>query len=127
MSGGDHGIKYFSYGILPHKGGLGALSVIRPAYRFNYAPARSAVCDSPVREIVGDGIIVESVRRGEAGIVVRLYECERSAAEGTLVLSREFEAAECNFLEEDERPLGRVRILTLAFRPFEIKTVLLRD
>lgn len=124
---GDHGIKYFSYGILPHKGGLGALSVIRPAYRFNYAPARSAVCDSPVREIVGDGIIVESVRRGEAGIVVRLYECERSAAEGTLVLSREFEAAECNFLEEDERPLGRSRMLKLAFRPFEIKTVLLRD
>lgn len=67
------------------------------------------------------------MRRSEAGIVVRLYECERSAAEGTLVLSREFEAAECNFLEEDERPLGRSRMLKLAFRPFEIKTVLLRD
>lgn len=123
---GDRGVKYFSYGFLPHEGGFSAKSVVRPAYRFNYAPARCADCRSPVLNVSGGGIIVESVRRNAAGTVLRLYESERSAAKCKIEFSKDFDVYECDMLDEERAGLGKTSALELAFRPFEIKTLLLK-
>ena len=123
---GDHGIKYFSYGILPHKGGFGAKAVVQPAYRFNYAPARRSGCRSPIVSIDRDGIIAETMLQTVNGILVRLYECERSAASCEIRLAEDFRVSECDMMENIIKEHGKKRIVKLSFRPFEIKTLLLQ-
>ena len=69
---------------------------------------------------------MESVRRNAAGIVLRLYESERSAAKCKIEFSKDFDVYECDMLDEVRAGLGKTSALELAFRPFEIKTLLLK-
>lgn len=123
---GDHGVKYFSYGILPHEGGFGAKAVVQPAYRFNYAPARRTGCHSPVAAVDRDGIVIETMTKTESGIVLRLYECERSAAACEISLAENYGVYECDMMENIVKKYGKKNAVKLTFRPFEIKTLLLR-
>ena len=130
---GDEGRHRFAYAVLPHAGGFSVESVVRPAYEFNVAPTvvegRAPLALS-LLSVDAPNVIVEAVKWAEdqEAFVVRLYEAGRAAARTTLrfgvpVLS----VAETNLLEEETVPVlredGAVR---LRFRPFEIKTLIVR-
>lgn len=126
---GEQGVKYFSYALLPHEGGYTAEAVTLPAYAFNRKPvkANEKIC-LPVREIDAKNVILETVKFAEEGdgIVLRLYECERSLTECTLRLNGEYEVYESDMLEENPRLLGKGCEIPLSFRQFEIKTLILK-
>ena len=128
----DMGVHTMSYALLPHVGGFDAESVIRPAYEFNYAPVavRGALDVAPLFELSAPGIICEAVKQAEDvenAYVLRLYEAERNATGCMLTLSDAASVYETNMLEEilSELPVenGAVK---LKFRPFEIKTILVK-
>lgn len=126
----DTGVHYMKYAILPHKGAFSAETVVRPAYAFNYKPIVSAG-ELNVPELFSidcANIIAEAVKNAEDrenAYVIRLYECERSTTECTLTLDNAKRAYVSNMLEEvtEELPITDGKV-TLNFRPFEIKTVI---
>ena len=132
---GDRGHHTFTYALLPHAGAFHAESVIRPAYELNVPPVAApagpaATAPSSLVTVDASNVIVEAVKWAEAddGVVLRLYEAERSGTYATLALGLPVRrVTETNMLEEQPRPLvvrdGKVR---LYFRPFEIKTLHLR-
>ena len=73
-----------------------------------------------------DGIIAETMLQTVNGILVRLYECERSAASCEIRLAEDFRVSECDMMENIIKEHGKKRIVKLSFRPFEIKTLLLQ-
>ncbi|NOY09878.1 MAG: alpha-mannosidase [Spirochaetes bacterium] len=145
----------FTYSFYPHTGNHVEAEVAQHAIRLNNPPAiidYSAAGDSENKVLSNKGqhlppslsflrinntsIIVETVKPAEEkdGIVVRLYESSGSAQRAvvtcTLPVTSVFET---NLLEEKETELAPVRInrgtdifsITLSFKPFEIKTLLL--
>ena len=127
---GDEGTHYMRYALLPHTGAFSAESVVRPAYAFNYKPiVSSGEMSAPsLFSIDKANIIAEAVKNAEdidGAYVIRLYECERSTTECTLTLSGAKRAFVSNMLEEisEELPIKDGKV-TLGFRPFEIKTVI---
>lgn len=128
-STGETGVKYFSYALLPHEGGFTAESVVLPAYAFNRPPRKVGEGVAlPVRGVTVPNVIAETVKFAEDGdgIVLRLYECERSLTNCTLLLSDEYEVYACDMLEENPVLLGKGREIPLSFRQFEIKTLLIK-
>ncbi|MBQ8374048.1 MAG: alpha-mannosidase [Clostridia bacterium] len=126
---GEAGVKYFSYAILPHEGGFTAEAVTLPAYAFNRKPVKAGVPVSlPIQGVTAPNIVLETVKFAEDGdgIVLRLYECERSLTNCELTLNGEYEIFESDMLEENLRLLGKGRNLSLGFRQFEIKTLILK-
>ena len=126
----DFGTHYMKYAILPHTGAFSAETVVQPAYAFNYKPiVASGVASVPsLFSLDKPNIIAEAVKNAEDNenaYVIRLYECERSTTRCTLALNGAKKAYVTNMLEEIEEELpitdGKV---TLNFRPFEIKTVM---
>ena len=130
---GDEGRHRFAYAMLPHQGGFSVESVVRPAYEFNIAPTviqgRNAVSIS-LLNVDAPNVIVEAVKWAEdsEAFVVRLYEAGRTGAwtnlkSGVPVAS----VVETNLLEEDEQAVELSENgVRLYFRPFEIKTLLVR-
>ncbi len=126
---GEEGIKYFSYALLPHQGGFTAETVTLPAYAFNRPPVKASeglVC--PVKGVSQPNIIVEAIKYAEDGdgIVLRVYESERSLTTATLSLNSEYSVYESDMLEENLKLLQKGSEITLSFRPFEIKTLRLK-
>lgn len=130
---GDAGRHVCSYALVPHEGGFRAETVVRPAYELNVEPTviggglggnagSLLVVDAP-------NVVVETVKPAEEGegIVIRLYECERSACRARLTFPASVQKVfETNLLEETPREqLIEAGAVELAFRPFEIKTLLL--
>lgn len=123
---GEEGVKYFSYALLPHKGGFTAESVTLPAYAFNRAPVKASEgLLSPVKGVTEPNVIVEAMKYAEDGdgVILRLYESERSLTKTTLLLNGEYAVYECDMLEEEPKYLGTGTEIDLSFRPFEIKTL----
>lgn len=122
------GVYEFTYALLPHEGGFSARKVVRPAERLNAPPVWTSLpVRSPVSGLTAEGVLCETVKfadRGE-GIVLRLYECERSHAGTELLLSGDYTVSECDLMETPIKELGRGDRFALEFRPFEIKTLLL--
>jgi alpha-mannosidase len=128
----ERGRHRFTYSLLPHSGGFGAESVVRPAYELNVAPITGPVSAGGVAvpsllTVSAPNVIVEAVKWAEdgAGFVVRLYECERSGTAARIGFGVPVaRVCEANMLEEEERelPLRRDGVAT-RFRPFEIKTL----
>lgn len=128
---GDAGRHSFSYALLPH-GGFSAESVVRPAYQFNIQPTAWIAGNQPeavpsLMQIDVPHVIVETIKWAETGdgVIVRLYEAERSGAWARIALGAPVAAAqETNMLEEKGRDLPiKNGTLELYFRPFEIKTL----
>ena len=130
----------FSYALMPHGGDWRAARLPQWGYAFNHALLPIVTDEHPGRALEGapayavsdPGVLITAIKHAEAGTgtVLRLYEslgkhtrlCLRSRAP---VLA----AASCDLLETpDGGACVRVsdREVDLAFRPFEIKTVLLR-
>ena len=126
---GENGVKYFNYAILPHESGFCAENVILPAYAFNRKPILcTEEFTSPVKEIDCKNIIAETVKIAENrdGIVVRLYESERTRTNCRVYLNGDYEIYECDMPEENKRRTGTGSVAELSFRQFEIKTLFLK-
>jgi alpha-mannosidase len=126
----DQGLQTFTYALYAWNGGLGESGVVQAAYDLN----------CPVLEISGAGgelslfsldapnIVIETVKPAEDGssaVVVRLYESMRMTTDCLLTTALPVKsAAQTDLLESPQSNLpcssGRI---SLAFRPFEIKTI----
>lgn len=129
---GDEGRHSVTYALLPHQGGFAAERVVRPAYELNLAPTRVAgrVALPPLITVDVPNVVVESIKPAEdgRGVMVRLYECERSGTRARIRIADEYSwAEETNLLEESLRSLPvQDGVVELFFRAFEIKTLRLR-
>lgn len=126
---GDKGIHDCTYAFLPHMGSLSAESVIRPAYELNVKPLLVGG-SLPMRSLVGldcDHVIIETVKPMEEngrGFVLRLYEAEGAADVANVSFPFPVKNLfQTNMLEEVEKEYGAVQQITLSFRAFEIKTL----
>ncbi|MDR2758286.1 MAG: glycosyl hydrolase-related protein [Spirochaetaceae bacterium] len=141
----DQGEQRFTYSLLPFTGSFGEAGIVRAGYELN-SPATAEIsaevsADTPASgkgdyslfTLDGQAVIVESVKAPEAAaqapkgsVVIRLYESLGGRAETTLRFSRELaSAAVMDMLETNPRSLVvSGKTLTLDFRAFEIKTLL---
>jgi len=123
----DRGIHRFTYAFCPFEDG-DLPKVVREGYRLNN-PLRitdGARFDS-FAAVDDAGVIIETVKRAEHvdGVVLRLYESLGRPTTTALRVDRAYRAAhETDLLE---RPSGEANLGGLAFRAFEIKTILLED
>ena len=123
---GDKGIHKTVYSFLPHDGGFSAENVIRPAYELNI-PVIAGKGDFEAISLVvpeKENIIVEAIKPcedNEKAFIARLYEAEGTHTNCDVKF---FDGAKkieiTNMLEEVEAELSGN---SLAFRPFEIKTL----
>ena len=118
----------FSYAILPHKQPLAQSDVAARAYAFNNPveiAESNVVADTFVKQN-NDGVIVETVKPAESGegTLLRVYECKGKACEVALTPSVNYDKAyESDMLENIK---GETDLAKLAFRPWEIKTIILK-
>ena len=146
----DMGIHYFTYALLPYSGDFVAAGVVHEAYDLNdplsvvETPGAGQSSDrgSAVKELSFLGmdnpnIVIETVKaaeeggraeRGEADLVVRLYETAGAHQRGRLSsLGRILHAEQTNMLERKGAPCSHgERHIELELRPFEIRTLKLR-
>ncbi len=125
---GDRGVHCFRYGLLPHAGDLSE-ETVRQAYAFNLQPVITARqnMEAPFCLKNEGSVVLETVKRGvNGGLVLRLYES--LGASDTVTIRTEAETAFClcNILEDEVETLPAGREITLSFKPFEIKTLLLK-
>jgi len=121
----DRGIHRFSYAFMPY---TELSDVIREGYRLNnpLLLAAGAGFDS-VASTTDAGVVIETVKQAESGdgVVLRLYESLGVATTTALRVALPHEDAVVTDLLE--RPVGDADLGAMVFRPFEIKTVLLRS
>jgi alpha-mannosidase len=131
---GDAGRHRFTYALLPHDGGFSVEQVVRAAYELNIpvtttSAAAAAAPRASLLTVDAGHVIVESVKRAEdgGGLVVRLYEAGAAGGAAHVRLEARLTTVwETNLLEEERRPLAvDDGLLTLRFRPFEVKTLYL--
>jgi alpha-mannosidase len=135
----DIGTHQFTYSLLPHAGDHREGGVIRAAAELNSplvvtegkaCPEKSLVSVEPVDRAARHSVIVEAVKLAEDtdDLVLRLYESEGRGMSVRVKAGFSLQGAQtANMLEE---PSGELAIagdaIALSFRPFEIKTVILR-
>ncbi len=128
---GDRGRHEFTYSFLPHEGSLSAQNVIAPAYHLNspHVCVKGSGDTEPFVSVSDPAIIAETIKNTEEGgngFVLRLYECEGSARQTKITLSRSVRGVWLTDMLENR--LTRIESdghdFELSFRAFEIKTVL---
>lgn len=134
----DIGYHSFSYALYPHAGDLLTADVRNHAYDFNFCapvamlPAQEGKLPATMSmlRVNAENVVIETVKKAEDSddIVVRMYEAENKRTD--CVLCTGFVVAECtetNLMEEPERKLSVTEAgVSLTFRPFEIKTVIIK-
>lgn len=134
----DLGRHRFTYALLPHIGDW-RQETVDEAYALNYpllprsirAGGGGSLPTAYALATVDDaGLVIETVKKAEdgEGIVLRLYEAMNTRGTATLTLGFEIaEAFAVNLVEEDPAPVSHTRnAVTFDYRPFEIKTFLVR-
>jgi alpha-mannosidase len=133
----------YSYAFYPHAGCFEQSDVVKVAHCFNSKMYVLPVSNPRLGEarsffsVVGDKVKLETVKPCETGdgIILRLYEYSGSNASVKLRTVLPFSKAYlCNMLEEiispekelEQRKLDSESTIDLDFKPFEIKTLLLR-
>ncbi len=133
---GRHEIVYYLY---PHPGDYRVGRVYERAYEV-WSGVKTAVKDGgggslPPRASFVEGqpgILVESLKMSEGGegLILRVYEVEGRGRDAALRFSEPFEVYEVDLLEENPKPVPKPpragAPVTLTFKPFEIKTLLLK-
>jgi len=131
----DSGLCETTYYIYPHPGDYRVGEVYKRAYEVwsgvkwviksnvggNFPP-RYSFMEIP------HGVIVECVKRNEdgRGIVIRLYEVEGRECIVEFKLPEFYDVFELNLLEDIVKKIaGDTNVVSLHFKPFEIKTILL--
>ncbi|MFA4943813.1 MAG: glycoside hydrolase family 38 C-terminal domain-containing protein [Lentisphaeria bacterium] len=129
----DRGEQHFTYSLLPHPSRFEASTVLAEAHTLNQPPlvaAGSASFKLPL-EIRTADVLVDAVKRGENGKdwVFRLYEPRGYAATCEIRPPNEdVKVWEAGILENTTGTVPvRNGSATLSFRPFEIKTLMVRQ
>ncbi len=130
----DKGTQRFTYAFTAWNGSLAASGLVREGYELN-VPVTTAEDGSGSRSLVtvgAPGVVLETVKAPEAGdadaLVLRLYESLRTRTRCTIRI----DLPVAKVLETDmrERTLRELHVkegaVTLDFRPFEIKTLLVK-
>ena len=127
---GDKGKHAFSYGFYPHMGGFSAETVIRPSYEFNVPAAQAAgvISMESLVKVSESNVIIEAVKPLEdatKGYLIRAYEAEGASCKAEFAFAKApKEAALTNLLEEVQEELPvEGKVVSLNFRPFEIKSI----
>ena len=138
---GDSGVHEMTYSLLPHIGAMNAENVIRPSYELNiphvaaFGSLKST--SESLAQISESNIICEAVKYAddkqnalgvntENAYVMRLYESERAKTTCEITLSGDVKHVySVNMLEEikEELPVSGNKI-TVPFKPFEIKSIM---
>ncbi len=130
----DRGLQTFTYALYAWNGPLHESGVVREAYELNapvlVQPGSAGECS--LFSLDASNVVIEAVKPAEDGsgdAVLRLYESMRRPTRATLTTCLPFKQAyQCDMLENPLRELevsqDQVR---LDFRPFEIKTILLKN
>jgi alpha-mannosidase len=132
--GADKGHHDFTYALYSWNGSFAASGLVREGYELN-SPVTCAAGIAGERSLLrinSPHVVLESVKPAENGsaeiVVVRLYESMRTATRCTL--ATELPVTSVEEADMRERPLRGLEIrdgkVALSFRPFEIKTLLLR-
>jgi alpha-mannosidase len=130
----DRGAQSFAYAFYAWNGPFADSGVVEEAYDLNVPVLTAAGCagERSLLSVSAPNVAVEAVKPAEDGsgdIVIRLYESKRSAVRCEIAAGLPFrEAWEADMLE---RPVRRIAssggAIGLSFRPFEIKTLLLKS
>ncbi|GAU76664.1 glycoside hydrolase family 38 C-terminal domain-containing protein [Fusibacter sp. 3D3] len=131
----DLGTHHFVYALYPYRGTFDASDVIQEGYDLNYplvvAEGLSTQGGQSYFEGLADHIVVEALKPSETfenAIVARLYEAKGKQARTFLKVPPQIKSAEQVNLVE--RPVASLEMsqnrIPLEFRPFEIKTILLK-
>lgn len=120
----DRGLQRFTYSFLP----IDALhEAVREGYRLNEAPILSGGESIPIFLPLAENIILETLKPAddeENALVARVYEATGRATATSFQVSDKVTAVfETDMLEENGAAADPERV---TFRPFEIKTYLLR-
>ena len=127
---GDEGLHEMTYSFLPHSGYFSSESVVHPAYELNvpYFIVQGKTNFDPIMKIDAPNIIAEAVKPAEDGsedFVIRLYECEGAKTNTVIWFGDDVKQTILTNLLEDE--IEKISLenhmISLSFRPFEIKTV----
>jgi alpha-mannosidase len=132
----DQGEHEFTYSLLPHAGPWRESQVIQEAYALHdplmarSIPANLQGSLPPAygwAEVDTDHVILETVKKAEDenAWIVWVYECKQNRSNAVTIASGKpvRKAAECNLLEEDQRPITQQgHQLIFPIKPFEIKS-----
>lgn len=128
----DRGHHAFTYSFLPYDGSSGDAPMLQEAVALNAPllqfPGCTGTLSTPIQNIAIPGVTLEALKQAEdnsGDLILRLVEQAGDHAQGTLAFALPARISENNLLEQPitgtERDAGRS--FTLAFRPFEIKTI----
>lgn len=122
---GERGMKTFSYAVYPHEASV--VQSTQAAAAFDM-PALFSACEVKAPfTLSSPSVVCETVKTGEeGGIVLRLYECARRKSDCVLSFPAAHTFYQSDVPELHLLPLGKGKELRLSFRPFEIKTVVVR-
>jgi alpha-mannosidase len=135
----DRGAHAFTYALLPHTGDWRA-ETLDEAYALNFPllarfvqPSGPGILPTSYAFATVDdqGIVIETIKKAEDredALIVRLYEAFNTRGSATLTFGFEIaEAWAVNLVEEDPTPVRHTRdAIPFTYRPFEIKTFLVR-
>lgn len=138
----DMGIHKFTYSILPFSGAFAQSRVTEEAYESNVEVTQAASGEAAVPQtpeaaervsffaVEGGHVVLETCKPAfdrEKGVVLRLYESKGCAGTTVLTVPDNVDHVyACNMLEETAEELTvREGKVTLRFRAFEIKTLML--
>ncbi len=130
---GDKGVHEMTYSLLPHNGTFTAKNVVQPSYELNVpAVCVTGKCNltDSFLTIDKDNIICETIKPAESienAYVIRLYECEGARTNAEITLKKATEAIKCNMIEDIESDIElKNNKLNITFKPFEIKTFIIK-
>ncbi|WP_054857324.1 glycosyl hydrolase-related protein [Vulcanisaeta sp. JCM 16159] len=125
----DYGHNEFTYAIYPHPGDWRTAQVPRRAYEFNQpliVVEDTAGGESSFLEITNPAIMLEALKWGEdSGITLRLYETYGVNACTEIKGFIGGDGIETDLLELNN--YGNANLGSLCFKPFEIKTILIKS
>lgn len=125
----DKGKHCFTYSVFAASGSDQLAKVTEEGYRLN-VPLETTDYDIEFGSLItcdANNIVTETVKRSEngEGIVIRLYECCGKATTTevniALPLTKVFE---CDMLEQNPQTIS---LSALSFKPYEIKTILIKE
>lgn len=124
----DRGKHIIKYAIYPHAGDYNTANTQKEAYLYNIKPliSNQKVEMEPFVLTGNPHIVVETIKRAEnsEGTIIRLYEDAGVETVINLNLAIKGETFETNLLE---KVIGPVDVSSLKFKPFEIRTILVKD
>ena len=134
----DQGHHSFSYAIYPHGGNHIDAKTNMISYDFNYKaiPKYLKAQDGSLEDtkslfrLSKDNVIIETIKKAEDSndLIVRLYESENKATSTTLYTDFDMVSVdEVNLMEKENHSIkSKKNSVELSFKPFEIKTLLIK-